>query len=70
VREVRVEGLDGAIVLLPTFLVELAVDGLSAITVEVLASQGEPTVLVGRDVLNRYRVLLDGPAERVTITEP
>lgn len=70
VREVRAEGLDGTVVLMPTFLIELTIDGLSPMTVEALASAGEPTVLLGRDVLNRYQILLNGPAQEVTITEP
>jgi hypothetical protein len=30
-------------------------------TVEVLAHPAEPFILLGRDVLNHYRILLDGP---------
>ena len=70
VRELPVEGLGGTPVLLPTFLVEIAIDGLAVITVEVLASPGEPVVLLGRDVLNRYEISLNGPGLILTITEP
>jgi hypothetical protein len=34
---------------------------LTPITVEAFASREEPHVLLGRDVLNHFRVLLDGP---------
>jgi predicted aspartyl protease len=70
VRELPVEGLGGTPVLLPTFLIEIAIDGLATITVEVLASPGEPVVLLGRDVLNRYEISLNGPALILTISEP
>jgi hypothetical protein len=35
-------------------------------TVEVLAAD-EPYVLLGRDILNRYRVVLDGPKQKLEI---
>lgn len=69
VRELRVEGLDGAIVLLDTFLIELTIDGLSPVTVEALTSQAEVVVLLGRDVLNRYRIELNGRALVLTVTQ-
>jgi len=31
------------------------------VTIEVLANRDEPYVLLGRDVLNRHRIVLDGP---------
>jgi predicted aspartyl protease len=70
VRELPVEGLGGAVFLFPTFLVEFAIDGLSPVTVEVMASPNEPDILLGRDVLNRYQIELDGPAQELTVTEP
>ncbi|CAN5760668.1 hypothetical protein BH23PLA1_BH23PLA1_34350 [soil metagenome] len=47
--------------LVPTYLVELAIRGLPTQPVEVFAHAGEPYVLLGRDVLNQHRLLLDGP---------
>jgi predicted aspartyl protease len=70
VREVRVEGLDGAVVLLPTYLVELAIRGLTPVVLEVLASERESKVLLGRDMLNRYKIILDGPSLMLAIEEP
>lgn len=49
--------------------VVLALPSLSAIRLEVIAHADEPWVLLGRDVLNRYVVTLDGPASRLTIAE-
>jgi len=34
---------------------------LEPVTVKVLASDEEPYALLGRDVLNRFTILLDGP---------
>jgi hypothetical protein len=45
----------------PTFLVQLGLRELPPMVLEVLAHDGEPYVLLGRDVLNRYRIVLDGP---------
>lgn len=60
-REVPVAGLGGGAALLPTYLVRIAIHQLPAHVVEVLASPGESYVLLGRDVLNLHRVVLDGP---------
>ncbi|HPM81150.1 MAG TPA: hypothetical protein PLF81_10635 [Candidatus Anammoximicrobium sp.] len=54
-------GFGGHLVSVPTYLVELTVRGLTPITIEAFASREEPYVLLGRDVLNHFRVLLDGP---------
>jgi hypothetical protein len=54
-------GFGGHLLMLPTFLVELRIRQLAPVTVRVLASQDEPYALLGRDVLNRFTILLDGP---------
>jgi predicted aspartyl protease len=54
-------GLGGHVMTLPTFLVRIQLRGLPPQVVEVLASPDEPYVLLGRDVLNHFRVTLDGP---------
>lgn len=46
---------------MPTFLICIRPRGLTPHVVKVLASADEPYVLVGRDVLNHFRVTLDGP---------
>lgn len=47
----------------------LALPSFSTIRLEVIAHADEPWVLLGRDVLNRYVVTLDGQALRLTIAE-
>jgi predicted aspartyl protease len=60
-------GLAGQQIELPVYSVQLVVRDLAPIIVEVAASDGEPYILLGRDVLNRYRILLDGPSGKLEI---
>jgi hypothetical protein len=54
-------GFGGHLLSVPTFLVSLAVRGFRPLTVEVFANRDEPLVLLGRDVLNYFKLVLDGP---------
>jgi predicted aspartyl protease len=56
-----VRGFGGSITNVSTFLVRLGVRGKDLVAIEVLGSAQEPHILLGRDVLNRYRIVLDGP---------
>jgi hypothetical protein len=56
-----IAGFGGHVTLAPIYLVELGVQPFGAEIVRVLADREEPFVLLGRDVLNRYKILLDGP---------
>jgi predicted aspartyl protease len=67
VARLRFGGLGGHEVVLPVYEVQLVIRDLAAITVEVAASAGEPHVLLGRDVLNRYKIVLDGPNGKLEI---
>jgi hypothetical protein len=60
-------GLGGHLVHLRTYLVEIAIRGLPPRQMEVVADQDEPYILLGRDVLNQYQVLLDGPGMAIEI---
>ena len=59
--ELPVAGFGGHVLLVATYLVELSLRGQPPRLIEVLAHEGEPHVLPGRDVLNHHRLLLDGP---------
>jgi hypothetical protein len=61
VRQVSVEGLGAHAMDLPTYVVKIQLRQLAAQALEVYGCEGEPHVLLGRDILNRYRILLDGP---------
>lgn len=64
----RFAGLAGQVHELPVYEVQLIVRDLAPIGVKVAASDGEPHILLGRDVLNRYRIVLDGPNLKLEIS--
>lgn len=61
IREIRIASFSGQITSVPTFLIQVTIRQLRPINLEVLASRGEPYVLLGRDILNLHHVILDGP---------
>ena len=52
------------------YLVDVQIGSLTIPGVEVVGDELSEEAILGRDVLNRLRVLLDGPATTVTISEP
>ena len=52
------------------YLVDVQIGDLTVPGVEVVGDELSQEAILGRDVLNRLRVLLDGPAATATITEP
>jgi predicted aspartyl protease len=62
----RVAGLGGIISRLDTYLVVIELSALPPLTVEVIAAD-EPWILLGRDVDNHFRMLLDGPGTALEI---
>lgn len=52
------------------YLVDVQIGTLTIPGVEVVGDELSQEAILGRDVLNRLRVLLDGPATTVTISEP
>jgi predicted aspartyl protease len=54
-------GFGGHVTRLPTYLIQLQIHEFEPATIEVLVSRGEPHVLLGRDVLDGHRLILDGP---------
>jgi hypothetical protein len=61
VGQLTIGGLGGLQHTMPLFAVLLGVHDLPAEPLEVIGSRGEPWILLGRDVLNAHRLLLDGP---------
>jgi hypothetical protein len=59
--EIETLGFGGHVASVTSFLVQLQIHELEPVTVEALANRDEPYVLPGRDVLNQYRIVLDGP---------
>ena len=68
--QTSIAGFGGHVSVVPTYLVRLAIHTFPPIVVRVLADRDEPFVLLGRDVLNRHRVLFDGPNLVVEIDAP
>jgi predicted aspartyl protease len=58
---VQAQGLNHVGSIMATYVVRIGVQGMAESVVQVIAAPEEEYVLLGRDVLNRYRVTLDGP---------
>lgn len=61
VGAISIGGVGGIIQTMASYPVEVAIHNLPGRIVEAVASPGESWVLLGRDILNAYRMLLDGP---------
>ena len=61
VRELSIEGLGRNVRLMPTYVIQVGIHDYPPKAIEALADNDEPFVLLGRDILNQYRILLDGP---------
>jgi hypothetical protein len=64
------EGFGGAIMQLPVYLLAVQIHDLPPLEIRAVVGEKEPYVLLGRDILNNYRVLLDGPGQAVEIDLP
>jgi predicted aspartyl protease len=61
-------GFDGHTSMLPVFAVQLVIRDFAPLEVEVLGGVAEWYAILGRDVLNRFKLVLDGPNLRVEIS--
>jgi predicted aspartyl protease len=59
--ELPVAGVGGQVFLLPTYRVEISLRDSQPVLIEVIAHAEEPLILLGRDLLNQFRIVLDGP---------
>jgi hypothetical protein len=55
------QGFAAEVVELPIFLIEVHIHDLAPLMVRAALGEHEPHILLDRDVLNAYRILLDGP---------
>lgn len=60
-------GLGGSIVRAETYHVRISIRGLAATTINVAVHHEELLVLLGGDILNRHRLVLDGPRLKLEI---
>jgi hypothetical protein len=70
IGETLIGGFGGTVTVVPLYGVLLGVHTFPPRLLEVLAHPEEQWVLLGRDVLNQFRSLLDGPAAALEIEEP
>lgn len=61
------EGLGGHRITMTLVRVILAIRSCPEVEVSAAANDGEPYILLGRDVLNNFRVVLDGPSGKMEI---
>jgi hypothetical protein len=57
----QLQGFAGKVVELPVFLVDIHIHDLPAVTVRAVLGESERLIVLGRDVLNSQRIVLDGP---------
>ncbi len=67
-RHVHVSGFDGVGASRPVYLIRLVVRDLPEIEVPVIGAWQFRYAILGRDVLNLYRVVFDGPNQRLEIS--
>jgi len=64
------QGFAGEVMELPIFLVEVQVHDFSPLLTRAALGEKEPYILLGRDVLNAHRIVLDGPQLALEIERP
>jgi len=64
------QGFAGEIVELPLYLVEMRIQDFRPLLVRAALGAAESHILLGRDVLNAYRLLLEGPALSLQVDQP
>jgi hypothetical protein len=69
-REVELTGFGGVQSRSGVFEVWLTLPTFNPVLLEVTTNANEPWILLGRDMLNRYKIHLDGPSLRLVIEEP
>jgi predicted aspartyl protease len=64
---IRVSGFDGVTSERPVYSVRLVVRDLPPTRTQVIGGWADDYAILGRDVLNQYRVVFDGPNQRLEI---
>ena len=67
IDDIEIGGVGGKTSRMPVFVVSLSIFDLPAHEIAVVAHPDEPWILLGRDVLNRHRLVLDGPNSAMEI---
>lgn len=61
VGQYECQGFQGEIMTFPVFLVAISIHELAPVEVRAILGERESYILLGRDVLNAHRIVLDGP---------
>jgi hypothetical protein len=64
------EGFAGDVVELPVFLADVQVHDFAPLAIRAVVGEREPYILLGRDVMNAHRIVLDGPELALEIGRP
>jgi predicted aspartyl protease len=67
--QIELAGFGGLRYFVKTYLLDLGINSLAPARVEVVAQENEPWVILGRDVLNGLRIVLDGPRQTFEVGE-
>jgi hypothetical protein len=59
--EIRIKSYGGVVTVNPAFWIEIAIHYLPPARIKVLGNKEEPYIILGRDILNHFHLLLDGP---------
>jgi hypothetical protein len=62
---VRASGFGGTSAIVPVCRVAIDITGVGQVDVDVIVHPAEPFVLIGRDILQLFRVTFDGPNQVV-----
>ena len=60
-------GFGNVVSTVATYSVEISIHSLEPVLVKAIASEGESIIILGRDILNRFRIVLDGPQSALEI---
>ncbi len=63
------EGAHGNRFRLPIYNIYVTIEGHEPLPAEAAASENEDLILLGRDILNSYRLVLDGPNLRLAVSD-
>jgi hypothetical protein len=61
IGQLSAKGFGGVPSPISVYRVRLTIAGVGAFTLPVLGHSNEPHVLIGRDILNQFRITFDGP---------
>jgi predicted aspartyl protease len=68
-REIELVGFENRVYRTLTYYLHVAIKGTRLVPLEVATGENETLVLVGRDLLNQFKVVLDGPRLTLEISD-